>query len=330
MANITKQTVLAGATAGLLVVGAGGAAIGANLALQDGEEDRSALGRLEVVTARAELDAERLDDTAPAEADATTPVPVEYDTASGDDTPVSVDPLPVVDPTPSSITAAEAIAIAEAQVGGTLVEVELSTEGGRTVFEVERRLTDGRLMEVTIDAADGTVLEVEQEGVESSPSVPAEGEVLIGLDAAVAAATAEVGGTLVEVELEREGGRTHYEVELRGADGVLREVQVDAVTGAVLRVEEDDDADGDDDRDEDRDDDGDDERAWDGVSGTITSDAAVEAARAAAGGGTLVEVERDEEDGRPVWEVELRTDGGVIEVAVDAVSGAVLEVEVDD
>jgi len=56
----------------------------------------------------------------------------------------------------------------------------------------------------------------------------------------------------------------------------------------------------------------------------------VDAARAAVGGGDRVEVERDEERGRPVWEVELLLDGREFEVTVDASTGEVLEVEQDD
>jgi uncharacterized membrane protein YkoI len=42
------------------------------------------------------------------------------------------------------------------------------------------------------------------------------------------------GGTVLEVEMEREGGRLAYEVEVRTAAGAVTEVLVDASSGAVL------------------------------------------------------------------------------------------------
>ena len=336
MADRSTRNILAGATASLLVVGAAGAAFGANLALPEAGEG-TVLERLGIVAARAELepvDAEPSGSTDDADGAAAT-IPVVEDTppaddatasdAAGTDDATSTPPTPVAEAEPSEITAAEATAIAEATVGGALVEIERSLEGGRAVYEVERQLTDGRSFEVTIAASDGTVLAIEQE-VDTPVATPVEEDTLIGVDAAVAAAIAEVGGTLIEAELEREGGIRFYEVELRGTDGIVREVAVDATTGAVLRIEEDDDGRDDiDDRD-----DRDEERAWDGTIETISSDAAVDAARAAVGGGDRVEVERDEERGRPVWEVELLLDGREFEVTVDASTGEVLEVEQDD
>ncbi|GHG31031.1 PepSY domain-containing protein [Paracoccus aerius] len=48
-------------------------------------------------------------------------------------------------------------------------------------------------------------------------------------------------GTVVEVELEYSDGTRVYEVELITPDGRLIEVDMDAATGQVLKVEEEDD-----------------------------------------------------------------------------------------
>lgn len=316
-----KRSIIAGAAAALLVVGTGGAAIGANLALLGTDRDASTVGQLEVVTARAQLDTFAV----------TAAVDGEADRADAGSTSTGTTPTA----TPAGITAEMAIAIAAAEVGGTFVEVEWTTERGRSVFEVEQRLADGSLVEVYVDAADGTVLEIERErrladladraraAVTGDASTPA---TTIDATRAVEIAVAAVGGTLIEVERDREYGVDAFEVELRQADGRILDVYVDAVSGAVLLVEEerrdDDDRDDLDDRD--------DERAWSGVSDAITSDEAVGIARGAIGGGELVEVERGEERGRAVWEVELLEGGRVTEVSVDVVSGAVLEIDVDD
>lgn len=48
----------------------------------------------------------------------------------------------------------------------------------------------------------------------------------------------EFGGRAIETELETEDGRWVYEIEILTAEGRLFEVDVDAVTGERLKVEE--------------------------------------------------------------------------------------------
>ena len=47
-------------------------------------------------------------------------------------------------------------------------------------------------------------------------------------------------GRILDVELEREDGHIAYEVEILGEDGVVSEIYIDARTGKVLSVKEDD------------------------------------------------------------------------------------------
>ena len=323
-----KRTIIAGAAAALLVAGTGGAAIGANLTLLGAERDASGVGRLEIETARAELATAPLVDGATSSTTTAATVPAEAPA-----------PAPAAT-TASGLTAAEAIAVAQDAVGGTLLEVEWSVERGRTVFEVTLRTEDGRRVEVYVDAADGTVVEIEEQGGLAALAGRTREDVGAALDVlrpdttgitaerAIAIATAEVGGRVLEVEREREDGVDVYGVYLGQDDGRILDVMIDAVSGAVLRIEEEWRDDDDDDRD-DRDD-RDDAAVWSGVTGTIAPDAAVAAARAAVGGGDLVEVEREDRRGAPVYEVYLRLDGRTVEVYVDAVSGAVLEIDSDD
>lgn len=49
-----------------------------------------------------------------------------------------------------------------------------------------------------------------------------------------------VPGEIVEIELEREHERLIYEVKILARSGRVREVEIDARTGAVLRVEDED------------------------------------------------------------------------------------------
>jgi uncharacterized membrane protein YkoI len=53
--------------------------------------------------------------------------------------------------------------VAEATRPGRVIEVELERDDGRWIYELELVSPEGRLYEMEIDAASGTVLEVEQE-----------------------------------------------------------------------------------------------------------------------------------------------------------------------
>lgn len=46
-------------------------------------------------------------------------------------------------------------------------------------------------------------------------------------------------GDVLEVELEDDKGRFIYEVKVLGVNGRVREVEIDARTGAVLKIEDD-------------------------------------------------------------------------------------------
>ncbi|MFG3547296.1 PepSY domain-containing protein [Streptomyces sp. NPDC047725] len=118
---------------------------------------------------------------------------------------------------------------------------------------------------------------------------------------AVASALRERPGTAVSAELDGDDDgdreRAVWEVDVLAGDGAWHTVRVDPATGAVLGS-----------RAEDEDDTAEVRAALKG-----TSVGAAEAARAAAGHGTVTSVELDEDgcfaDGRPAWEVETRSPG---------------------
>ncbi|EEE45316.1 PepSY domain-containing protein [Roseibium alexandrii] len=64
---------------------------------------------------------------------------------------------------PTALTEAQAIEIALKEVPGTVQETEFEREDGKEIFEVEIVTADGVEMEVEIDAASGTILEIEQD-----------------------------------------------------------------------------------------------------------------------------------------------------------------------
>ena len=63
---------------------------------------------------------------------------------------------------------------------------------------------------------------------------------------------------------------------------------------------------------------------------TISAERAGEIALAAVGGGTIGHVERDGDDDRREWEVEIHLDGFEHDLDVDAVTGEVRDHDVDD
>lgn len=70
-------------------------------------------------------------------------------------------------------------------------------------------------------------------------------EAKITIEQARATALERVKGEIVEEEIERENGRLIYSFEIRDADKKLMEVEIDAMTGALIGVEEEDDDDDD-------------------------------------------------------------------------------------
>lgn len=61
----------------------------------------------------------------------------------------------------AKVTAEQAIKTATEKVPGTVVEAELEKKHGKTVWEVEILGADGKVTEVHIDAATGTVIDTE-------------------------------------------------------------------------------------------------------------------------------------------------------------------------
>ncbi|KFG73640.1 PepSY domain-containing protein [Streptomyces mutabilis] len=134
---------------------------------------------------------------------------------------------------------------------------------------------------------------------------------------AVAAALKEAPGTAVSVEVDEEDGaddreRAVWEVDVLAGDGTWHSVRIDPGTGKVLGSETDDE------------DDTDEVRA--ALKGTGVN--AAEAAKAAAGRGTVTSVELDEDGyhgtGEAAWEVATTSSGkGEQDWRVDLNSGEV-------
>lgn len=147
---------------------------------------------------------------------------------------------------------------------------------------------------------------------------------------AVAAALADTPGTAVSAELDDNADddgdgddrreRAAWEVDVLSGDGTWHSVRVDPATGKVLASERDDDED-------------DTAEVRAALKGTSVD--AAEAAKAAAGLGTVTSVELDDDgdhgDGKPAWEVETHASGkGEQDWRVDPKTGKVTADRSDD
>ena len=154
----------------------------------------------------------------------------------------------------------------------------------------------------------------------SSPGATSTAALLDGVrlsagDGATAALAAVGSGRVVAIELEREHGTVVWRVDVLTADAI-RELDVDAATGAVLanRIDSD----------------GDDVQKTSLLANAASVDhaAALRLAEAQVSGGRVVDLKLDDDHDAPVWKVDLVSAGPTQhEVTIDAASGAVTKRE---
>lgn len=141
-------------------------------------------------------------------------------------------------------------------VDGTVTEVELERTLTRTIYEVEIN-KDGFEYDLELDAVTGKVLKNDKstedkddkEDLDDNSSKVDSSKLAITRETAIETALIEANGTVTDVELERDDAQTFYKIEVEdGAKEV--EVKVDANTGKVLSVDEDDDNGENDDQDD--------------------------------------------------------------------------------
>lgn len=175
--------------------------------------------------------------------------------------------------------------------------------------------------------------EKDDDDADDSPQAQAEMAKLakISKDEASRTALARVSGEIIESELDRETGKLVYEFKIRDKSGKNQEVLVDAQTGEMVSVEEENEND-----DDDADDDADDIYDTPQMQKELAKEATIslEAARQIALArvpGTVIESELDKEKGIVVYEFEIRDkDNKSFDVLVDAKTGAIVAVEADD
>src|SRR5690625_201883 len=136
---------------------------------------------------------------------------------------------------------------------------------------------------------------------------------ILSIDEVKEIALAEQDGHIDDIELETDDGYTYYEVEIENHDAEY-DIYIEAYTGEVLKVEIDDDNNSKNNK---------------ALENIISSEEAMKIAVDTVGG-KVIELELDEDDNHYEYELELKTNNGEVEMTIDAVTGEILEQELDD
>jgi uncharacterized membrane protein YkoI len=138
----------------------------------------------------------------------------------------------------------------------------------------------------------------------------------ISVDKAKEIALSEQDGHIDNIDLEHDDGYSYYEIEIENGNAEY-DIYIEAYTGEVLHVEKDDHND---------DNDYENKKALENIiSVEDAKNIAVEKV-----GGKVIEMELDEDDNRYEYELELITNDGEVDMTIDAVTGKILEQELDD
>ncbi|MRH42663.1 hypothetical protein GH741_08185 [Aquibacillus halophilus] len=201
-------------------------------------------------------------------------------------------------PASASLSEEEARTKAQNQFPGEVVEIELDENGKNSVYEVEIEGTD-RSYELLIDANSGEILHLEE----------------------------DFKGTN-----KTSDGKDDQE---RSTDDDSSNDDTNDDKNVTLTEKSDDNADGKNENTTDKnDDDADDSETNVSKKSTntktpISSEKAKEIALAEVNG-TITEIELDEDDGYLTYEIELVTDKNEVDIDIDAYTGAIIAVSLDD
>lgn len=168
--------------------------------------------------------------------------------------------------------------------------------------------------EENFEVAERTTDDDRTETAQSNPAGSQSEETLLSLEEAKEKALTAFGGVVESIELERENGKMVYDIDIdNGREDV--DLDMDAVTGEVLRSKTDWD---DDDR-----------NVYRNSDDLLTQQEALDIATAEFNG-KLKEIELDDDNGRMIYEIELKNGDQEAEFDIDAETGDILEMELDD
>lgn len=141
---------------------------------------------------------------------------------------------------------------------------------------------------------------------------------LITVEEAKKIALSEAEGRVESIELERVKGKQYYEIDIDNGEEDF-DIKINALDGKVISINKE------------RDDDDDNDQSEKEINGEniISEQKAIEIAEKEVNG-MMKEIEIDEDDGQILYEVELQTNKGEADVDIDAETGKVVKVELDD
>jgi uncharacterized membrane protein YkoI len=151
----------------------------------------------------------------------------------------------------AKITKEQATAIALKRVPGEVLETEIEKDKGKLIWSFDIETEEGQIMDVEIDANTGAVLKVEEDtedesdgdGNEHEPSVTEQAglakQAKITKEQATEIALKRVPGEVKESEIEKEKGKLIWSFDIQTSEGKIFDVEIDANSGRVLKVEED-------------------------------------------------------------------------------------------
>ena len=228
--------------------------------------------------------------------------------------------------TTAAITADKAKEIALSDAGltsgqVTFIRAHLDWDDGRRVYDVEfYNSANYTEYDYEIDANTGAILSKDFDAeYYNRPSTGGTGTAAITADKAKEIALSDAGltsgqVTFVYAELDRDDGRLVYDVEFYTADYKEYDYEIDAGTGAILS----------------KDFDAENYNRPSTPSNLISADRAKEIALGRAPSGvTVVKCELERDDGRYIYEVEMRSGHTEYSCDIDAATGTIFDWDVD-
>ncbi len=188
-----------------------------------------------------------------------------------------------------------------------ITKLELDDENGRMVYEAEA-YDQGNEYDIEIDAVTGEVIKLESEPDNdyNDDDDRSAGSNYISYDEAKKAILEKFpGGNITELELDYEDGK--YEGEVI-SDNIKYWFEISAVSGKFIKLE----------------------KEWDAGRAEISAERAKEIIMGKFPGCTVTGLELDEYNGILKYEGEAILNNKEYEFEIDAVSGAILELEMED
>ncbi|QGH36541.1 hypothetical protein GI584_21900 [Gracilibacillus salitolerans] len=227
---------------------------------------------------------------------------------------------------------------------GEVMEFEL--DDNEKIYEVEIEGADLEY-ELKVDAETGEVINIEEEALRedmkqitnsnsekevTTVSLPDnqqnsrdddKGEIknqassLLSIEEAKTIATEMYSGTVKGIELDEDDGNYNYELEIITEKAEV-ELEINAKSGEIVYISVDEDEA-----------EAKQKRSSDNMKSKISTDEARSIALDKYSG-TIKELELDEDDGRHIYEIEIRTDKGEVELEIDARTGEIHKLDYDD